>query len=489
MSILIIFGNKNKFTFGNSVVAANHKSIDLFNSCIEDIHIICSKDSRIDLNDESLLDYLEINNINIEKFVGHKIIDFSDNEKSIKDFVLYIEKIIKGADGIEKIIVDHTNGTTFQKHILSIATYILDIKYQYVIDTTILANLTDERGFINATTLNSAYIAIPENKYLDNLAYLSLTELNRYRQIIKSYTKKFSSINNIIADSDFFEDNLIKSIEIKLKNDISKSNTGYRISTSSLSSSIEEVLSLILNRFTDSSNKKWTLGEKIWRIRSYIEDKDNSDFDMEFLNQFNNFILYLRNSSVHKKGILNDIERFKADLSVKMIFPFIEFYIDIILPILNEESNDFNSMKFNYIEAIPSQNDLYYGLDGDNTGSILEHLFLSDSEEKNFKEMSQSVTNSINSIKKYITDKNRGQIVFAAGDDILFKGNFSIKQLEDLQSLYRNKTKGLTCSIGFGHSFQEVYIALKIAKARPGKNSIIGIDLHRSSSKSSHNGS
>ena len=49
--------------------------------------------------------------------------------------------------------------------------------------------------------------------------------------------------------------------------------------------------------------------------------------------------------------------------------------------------------------------------------------------------------------------------------------------LKNIQKIYKSTTSGLTCSIGYGRSFQEVYLALKLAKTQPGKNSIIGIKI------------
>jgi hypothetical protein len=68
-------------------------------------------------------------------------------------------------------------------------------------------------------------------------------------------------------------------------------------------------------------------------------------------------------------------------------------------------------------------------------------------------------------------------VVFEAGDNLLFKGSFDEKLLTEIQDKYSKKTLGLTCSIGYGKSFQEVYLALKLAKAQPGKKSIIGIEI------------
>ena len=61
--------------------------------------------------------------------------------------------------------------------------------------------------------------------------------------------------------------------------------------------------------------------------------------------------------------------------------------------------------------------------------------------------------------------------------DLLFKGNLQEDMLLEIQAMYSKSTPGLTCSIGYGRSFQEVYLALKLAKTKPGKNAIVGIEL------------
>jgi hypothetical protein len=188
----------------------------------------------------------------------------------------------------------------------------------------------------------------------------------------------------------------------------------------------------------------------------------------------------LRNSSTHKGRILTDLEKFKADLSVKMAFPFIEFYTDIVHPLLSsgQVSKELKHMKKLSYDDISPEEILYYGLDGDNTGKILEELFLSCSDESSFRKLSKDIVKAISKISKLIADQlGKNAIVFEAGDDLLFKGNVSEEMLVEMQAMYSQLTPGLTCSIGYGRSFQEVYLALKLAKTTPGKNTIIGIEL------------
>ena len=163
-----------------------------------------------------------------------------------------------------------------------------------------------------------------------------------------------------------------------------------------------------------------------------------------------------------------------------MSFPFIEFYTDIIYPLLShgELSQEPKHIKrLSYSDLSPDDT-LYYGLDGDDTGEILEELFLACSDESSFRKLSKDVANAISKIAKSVSDRHsKKAIVFEAGDDLLFKGNFQESELLQIQSMYSKLTSGLTCSIGYGRSFQEVYLALKLAKTQPGKNAIVGIEI------------
>ena len=128
-------------------------------------------------------------------------------------------------------------------------------------------------------------------------------------------------------------------------------------------------------------------------------------------------------------------------------------------------------------KCFSSPSTIYYGLDGDDTGKILEELFITCSDEKRFKDLSESVNKAISKIADDINKTNKASIIFKAGDDVLFKGNLQEKKLLEIKKTYSQLTSGLTCSIGYGRSFQEVYLALKRAKTQPRKNSIVGIKL------------
>lgn len=63
----------------------------------------------------------------------------------------------------------------------------------------------------------------------------------------------------------------------------------------------------------------------------------------------------------------------------------------------------------------------------------------------------------------YITS-NKGKIIFAEGDDILFKGKFCLYDLEAVKDIYFEHSKGISCSIAYGKDFREVLLFVKLAK-------------------------
>lgn len=328
-----------------------------------------------------------------------------------------------------------------------------------------------------------SYVSAPDSTHLDNLAYLNLSEMIRYKRIIEDRANRYIAIESKHSDRNFFKNNLARSVQIKLQADRTKDEALYRIAAASISASVEDLISLLLSKYiyADQSDEieNKTLGQKLQLVRAEVEKKAPLSFDNEFFRRFNDFILYLRNSTTHKGRLLTDVEKFKADLSVSMSFPFIEFYTEIVHPLLASGAPIEKPQKIRRLSLSDFlEGTFYYGLDGDNTGAILEDLFLSSSDEGRFRKLSKSVTKAINEISKFIQDNSaQNSVVFEAGDDILFKGNFNEHALKTMQQMYRDRTSGLTCSIGYGRSFREVYLALKLAKTTPGKNSIAGVEF------------
>ncbi len=484
MPVLVTLGNLNQYTFANSIIAANWQSKQLFGYPLTSIEVFHSSESREKLNeykykneDDDWSNHLKKYNISEDIMIPRTIEEVSSGPV-VERFVSNLESIISNSyRNDDNVLIDLTNGTTLSKNLLSIASYVLGIKNTYLIDISRLSELTEERRFLSEDLLKKAYIKGQDTKHVDNVAYLNLAEVIRYKNIIEDHSSRYEQMAGQYADTAYFRSSLEKSIGLKLEADYKKDNTIYRIASVSVSGSAEEIIDRLLDQL-EPNHETRMMGPKLEKIRAKIEEKAPDEFDIEFFRKFNDFILYLRNSSTHKGKILTDLEKFKADLSVQMAFPFIQFYTDVLYPMLLVEESKLQPPRIMEIEKpeISKTTITYYGLDGDDTGKVLEELFFLEKNVNHFKQVSGSVKQAIANIRKQIIEqKGKGAIIFEAGDDLLFTGEFSIKDLESFQQTYRNGTSGMTCSIGYGNSLREVYLALKRAKSKPGKNSICGI--------------
>ena len=154
---------------------------------------------------------------------------------------------------------------------------------------------------------------------------------------------------------------------------------------------------------------------------------------------------------------------------MQMSLIFLEYYSTVIAEEL--KINDANMERESGIrEQIPEAG-MYYGLDGDNTGAGLENCMLNNVSDNEIKRFSVNIRKAKDTIANYIK-KQGGQVIFAEGDDILFKGNFSQEDLENMKNVYYEISEGQTCSIGYGSTLRDALFFMKIAKIR--KNSIRG---------------
>ncbi|MBW4597114.1 MAG: mCpol domain-containing protein [Brasilonema angustatum HA4187-MV1] len=120
-----------------------------------------------------------------------------------------------------------------------------------------------------------------------------------------------------------------------------------------------------------------------------------------------------------------------------------------------------------------------FGFDGDSTGDYLDRVF-GESSEDEVRKRSQTVNGAIEALKKLICKetKDHNSVLFAEGDNILFKSCYRVSLLNDLQRIYKDKT-GLTGSIGYGKTLPEVTLAMRLSKAKGG-DSIMGVGLRDS---------
>ena len=485
MTTLLVLGNTNEHTFANSIIAANLMSIEEFTSPLREVYVLHTPEShRVLTSSSRWVEHLALNNIDGD-VITHRTIDIGMESQSgaITKFSRFVEVAVRASEG-GQLVVDLTNGTTAHKTLLSTVAYILDVAHLYSLDVSRIGKPPGGLGFLDGEELRRAYVRSPDSTSLDAIAHLSLTEVVRYRRIVEAQAKQYVDVNPVAADPKFFSDNLLHSIRMKLQGDRSRprDNALYRIASSSIAASVEDLIRLVMTevRPEPEGGDKLTFGERLGILRNHLVSSPRPDFDHEFLRRFNDFMLYLRNSTTHKGRLLSSVEQFKADLAIKMSFPFLEFYAEIVHPLLSDSTTEVNPTRIRTlsISSIPPASVFLVGLDGDDTGAILEDLFLFANDEKRFRELSGGIEQALQEISRRVRLFNKkNSVIFAAGDDVLFRGHIDEQLLVDLQQCYASNSAGHTCSIGFGKTFREVYVALKLAKTKPGKNSIIGVEL------------
>lgn len=480
MSRLIILGNTNRFTFCNAIVAAQSKSREMLNQEITEIFVLHTQESFQELFkvNNDWIEFLRNYNININNFINRVL---SDNNNEMISFLKYIKEIIKN-NNLDTLIIDLSNGTSDKKTLLSIITYVLDLSNVYYINTTMLFKKEkNPQAFYKDDIISKYYIKLSTNKEIDGLAYLNLTEVTRYKESINRLSEIYKKIDDDKSCSKFFEDNLLNAILLKIENDNKdiSDNSIYRIASTAIAASLEDMIDKFLINIGINELDYKTLGNKIYMLQSEIKGKTTKSFDYLFLEKFNDFILYLRNSTTHKGRDISNSEKFKAELSVQMSLVFLDYYSTIVFDEL--QKSEVNKKKDIVIEEIILDNEkvIYYGLDGDNTGQALESLFESNQSEKKLRDFSNKIKNAKDGIVNYIKNTKNGIVIFAEGDDILFKGKFKKDELIKIKNLYIEKTDGLTCSIAYGNTFKELLFSMKLAKME--KNSIRGIKINENS--------
>ncbi len=198
------------------------------------------------------------------------------------------------------------------------------------------------------------------------------------------------------------------------------------------------------------------------------------------LEHLTRLITEIRNNVVHRRPELDQSKEMiaiQSQLSSQLALTFLQFAIKTLTAFLDEDG------RFLQVKVLepPEETDetiFYFGFDGDATGDYLEVAFYdSDQDEAEVMKRSQSVREALRRMKELIYQETRNQdaVLFAEGDNILFKARYSASLLRKLQKVYREKT-GLCSSIGYGRTLREATVALRLAKAQGG-DSIVGVAL------------
>lgn len=230
-----------------------------------------------------------------------------------------------------------------------------------------------------------------------------------------------------------------------------------------------------------------TLGLKLIEANNFFANNPKYFINNKTLELITKLITAIRNDVVHSDSKIEknkDIAAIQSYLSSQLSITFLQFTIKTLTSFMDKNGN------FVDVEILKKPSDeeantiFYFGFDGDATGDYLELAFGDSSQdESEVLKRSQRISDAINLIKKIIrkATKDKDSILFAEGDNVLFKAKYDPLLLNNLQKAYSDFTE-LSSSIGYGKNLREATIAMRLAKAKRG-DSIVGVALKNFSSE------
>ncbi|KJU83610.1 hypothetical protein MBAV_004198 [Candidatus Magnetobacterium bavaricum] len=487
---LIMAGNSNINSMINAIIRAtiqlrsdNEQEMATFNQ----IHIFHTEESLNSLfkTTEKWQEVLTLYDISITAIVHHVTKLEGENVKRFDDIVEQLRTIVNPLHN-ELYYIDISGGISSLKTILAIFAYVLDIEHVYSLEVSFSKEPETRKrqsglfySQIEAEGLDIKYSKLPPIKKFDEFGRSNYTEILRHRQIIDDITSNIQHLLPKHFNLEHLRSSLLSGINSRLIAEVTGESYNYRHSIFSFSSGIEEIVNIILNITSNSNIEKETLGVKLGEIRKLCATKDKYFINEEVLESLTKLMSGIRNSIAHpssEKEQNKELLATQSHLSAQLAITFIKFTINALLPFLDQDGRVIEIQ-----DVSPKEEDntiFYFGFDGDATGDYLETAFvMSGIDEEEVQMRSNILREAINKLKKLIkkTTKDHKSIIFAEGDNILFKSKFDNTLLNEIQSVYKKET-GLSSSIGYGKTLRDVMIALRLAKAKNGE-SLVGISI------------
>lgn len=431
---------------------------------------------------------LEHYKISMTSFVHHVTKLEDSNIDRFRDLVEQLRTIVNPLDNAHYYI-DLTNGISALKTILAVFAYVLDIEHIYSLETQFASdrNIRQEQSemFLNELVEQGVpikYRKFPPIQQFDTFGKLNYTEIIRHRHVVHELTNTLKVLLPQNLDLEHLRSSLLSGVNSRLLGEVTNEPYNFRHSVFSYAAGVEEIANLILTVVKDAELEKKTLGDKLAEIRALFENTSKYFIDKNTLEHLTLLITSIRNDVVHPSSHVDqnqELVALQSKLSSHLALTFLQYTIKTLGSFLDKDGNLVNVQT---IEPEPDDEAIYYfGFDGDATGDYMEMGFVEgEKTEDEVLKRSQTVRAAIQAVQRRIQKelKDSRAVLFAEGDNILFKGKYNIGLLHTLQKIYQEHTN-LCSSIGYGKTLHEATIAMRLAKAQAG-NSILGVSLHAS---------
>ena len=175
MASLFIVGNINEFTFANAALAAHVRDIDLGGIGLTDVFVLNSPESEKHLSStDNWRNHIALHGVIYEVFVYCTVDLRRGGDDQLGRVAHHIERFLLALDKKDDVYVDLTNGSSLYKSVLSNIAYVLGVRRQFILDTSL-------RGkFLDPEQLRLSYVELPDPSMLDTVAPAWLTEVRRF---------------------------------------------------------------------------------------------------------------------------------------------------------------------------------------------------------------------------------------------------------------------------------------------------------------------
>ena len=437
-----------------------------------------------------------------------------------RDLVEQLRTIVNPLNNT-KYYIDITGGLPSLKSILAVFAYVLDIENVYSLEVKFSSHEETKRKqqrmfyseLLEQEDVRIDYKKFPPIREFDTFGKLNYTEVIRHRQLIGNIVNNLASLFPKSFDMKYIEASLLAGINSRLRGEVNGDSFEHSFSIFSNANAVDQLTGILLSQFeikdpengedkpdsqrgdaarSELGNQKsagkrkgdirdQTLGPKLRDTRKLMSSSSKYFIDPDTLEHLTELIAKVRNDVTHTNSTIDreQIAAIQSSLFSTLSLVFLQFIIKTLGAFADQNGNLLSST---ILEPSMEEDDtiFYFGFDGDATGEYLEIAFGDlPEDELEVIERSQKISDAINQLKRIIckTTKDKDSVLFAQGDNLLFKAPYRNSLIGDIQARYKDLT-GLDSSIGFGRTLKESTIALRLAKSQPG-DSVIGISIQK----------
>jgi hypothetical protein len=470
---LFLVGNTNRFTFANAALAAHVRDRDLGGSGLSDVFVLHSPESeKLLAQSDDWKAHLNTHGLDTSVFVSCMVDLQNHRDAQLSRVARHVERFLKSLDRRSDVYVDLTNGNSLYKSVLSNIAFVLGVRRQFVVNTTL------RNDFLQPQDARQAYTELPDPAALDSVAPAWLTEVRRFNLHVRSATQALRALSpSPQLNSAGFEADVSAAINAWFEG--VKRNDGATLggAVRHVGRAFEDLMRALFDAVSASpGGKPKTLYDMLARINAQMSQVA-PEGDPRLFYDINELLRRIRNACTHGQ-VSPEFGRIHARLSTELLLASAEYVrLYHAKGLLAGSKSSGAVLDQCAIDGSPGLT-YYFGVDGDDTGLRLERFLQGGGDHEALTRFSASIEGAIQSMAKSVQQSPlNGEVLFAVGDDLLFRGTYDRDAVADLKNMYSRLADGVTCSVGFGKTMKEAYVALKMAKAAPGKDAIVGIEL------------